>query len=258
MPDLGPTLVLRGLTLRVQNLERQLRFYQGLLGLELVRREGNRVELAPAGGGFGLELVHEPSAPLRPRPTLGLYHFALLLPSRRALGEVVQHLLDARYPTFEGASDHGVSEAVYLSDPEGNGIELYRDRPRAEWPRRENRLSMGNQPLDFFGLLSEVKAPGPLDPTTRLGHIHLHVADLDEAEAFFTGLGMEVTQRDFPGARFFAADGYHHHVGVNLWAQNRLAPANATGLLGYRIALLGRGPETLQDPNGAWVRLEPL
>ncbi|RDI96095.1 glyoxalase [Meiothermus sp. QL-1] len=252
------TLALRGVSLRVRDLERQLAFYQGLLGLEVLRQAKSRVVLAPGQRGFFLELVHVPTAPLRPRPTLGLYHFALLLPSRRALAEVVQHLLDARYPTFEGASDHGVSEAVYLSDPEGNGVELYRDRPRAEWPRREGELAMGNRPLDFFGLLSQVETPGPLHPATTLGHIHLHVPDLDQAETFFTGLGLQVTQRDLPGARFFAADGYHHHVGVNLWAQNRLAPASATGLLAYRIALRGQKPGVLRDPNGALVELEPL
>ncbi len=254
----NPSLALRGLTLRVQNLERQMAFYCGLLGLEVVRQEGAQTDLAPAGGGFTLTLEHDPQAPLRPQPTLGLYHFALLLSNRGPLAAVFRRLVEARYPYFQGAADHGVSEALYLSDPEGNGIELYRDRPREAWPMREGRLAMVSQPLDLETLLAEAPKGAGLEAQTTLGHLHLHVGDLDEAQAFFEGLGLRLTQGDYPGARFLAADGYHHHIGINRWAQGRTASAQATGLLGYRLALRGRSAQTLTDPNGAWVTLEPL
>ncbi|WP_337870981.1 VOC family protein [Meiothermus sp.] len=256
--DSHKTLALTALTLRVQNLERQLAFYGDLLGLEVVQRQGPQTELALPGRHFTLTLQHEPSAPLRPQPTLGLYHFALLLPSRVALAAVFRRLVEARYPHFQGASDHGVSEALYLADPEGNGIELYRDRPRAEWPFRGDRLAMVSERLELEALLAEAKAGRGLVPQTTLGHIHLHVGDLDKAQAFFQGLGMELTQGDYPGARFLAADGYHHHIGINLWARGRTAPAHSTGLLAYEIALQNRPPQTLTDPNGAWVQIVPL
>ncbi|MDW8424575.1 MAG: VOC family protein [Meiothermus sp.] len=252
------SLSLTGLTLRVQHIERQLAFYRDLLGLEVVDQQGPRTDLAPAGRAFTLTLLHDPSAPLRPQPTLGLYHFALLLPSRAALAAVFRRLVEARYPHFQGASDHGVSEALYLADPEGNGLELYRDRPRLEWPFRGGRLAMVSERLDLQALLSEARSSGPLDPQTTLGHLHLHVRDLDEAQAFYEGLGLALMQGDYPGARFLAADGYHHHIGINLWARGRTAPKEATGLLAYQIALRGRSPQTLTDPNGAEVRVLAL
>ncbi len=234
---------LLGLSLRVRDLEAMRAFYGRVLGLE-----GEGV-LRPPGGGFYLELVHDPQAPLRPVGSLGLYHFALLLPDRKALAGVALRLLEAR-AHFEGASDHGVSEALYFRDPEGNGLELYRDQPQEAWPPR-----MFTRALDLKALLQEAQGAHPLPEGTRLGHIHLHVESLKEAEAFFAGrLGMAVTERGYPGALFFAWDGYHHHVGANTWA-HFLPPPKATGLLGYALLdPLGR-EETLLDPTGAQVVL---
>jgi catechol 2,3-dioxygenase len=224
---------LRALALRVRDLDAALGFYADVLGLPVKRREGGRVELAPGGGAFTLELVHAPDAPARPHPSIGLYHFALLLPDRPALAAVIRRLMAAGRPP-DGASDHRVSEAFYLSDPEGNGIELYRDRPRADWPGRDGSVEMSTEPLDVAGLLAEAPGPGPLDPATRFGHIHLHVADLADGERFYAGaLGLEVTQRSYSGALFLSAGGYHHHVGINLWARGRRAPEGAAGLVGY-------------------------
>ncbi|MBF6595435.1 MAG: VOC family protein [Thermaceae bacterium] len=255
---MNPTLKLSGLTLRVRNLEAQLAFYRDLLGMQAVSQEGNRTDLALSGGEFTLRLVHVPSAPLRPQSTLGLYHFALLLPSRPALAAVFRRLLEGEYPNFQGASDHGVSEALYLADPEGNGIELYRDRPRAQWPGQGQKVEMYTRPLDLEQLLAEAPHSTGLDAQTTFGHIHLHVADLDQAEQFFTGLGMQVTQRDYPGARFLAADGYHHHVGSNLWARGRTAPPESTGLSEYRLAIRDRPSQSLSDPNGITVHVDRL
>jgi catechol 2,3-dioxygenase len=252
-PIPASSLTLTGLTLRVQNLERQLAFYRDLLGLKVISSQGLQTDLAPAGRHFTLTLLNEPSAPLRPQPTLGLYHFALLLPSRPALAAIFRRLVEARYPHFQGASDHGVSEAIYLADPEGNGLELYRDRPRADWPFRKGRLAMVSERLNLEALLSEVPKSGLVAPQTTLGHLHLHVGDLDQAQGFFEQLGMKLTQGDYPGARFLAADGYHHHIAINLWARGPTAPVGSTGLLGYQIVIRGQVSRTLTDPSGALI-----
>ena len=243
---------LLGLTLRVRDLKAQLAFYRDLLGLE-VEADPPRYRLFPRGRGFLLDLIHDPEAPLRPYPSVGLYHFALLLPDRRPLTGVFQRLLEAGVH-FEGAADHGVSEALYFRDPEGNGLELYRDRPRGEWP--EGPL-MFTAPLNLESLLAENPRPAPLPPETLLGHLHLHVPDLEEAEAFFAGrLRMAVTLRTYPGALFFAWDGYHHHAGANVWTGKRLAPEGSTGLVGYALeAPAGVPPGLYQDPTGVQVRV---
>ena len=243
---------LPGLTLRVRDLKAQLAFYRDLLGLRL-EADPPRYRLTPGNQGFFLNLIHDPQAPLRPYPSVGLYHFALLLPHRKALAGVFQRLLEAG-AHFEGAADHGVSEALYFRDPEGNGLELYRDRPRGEWPQGP---LMFTAPLSLARLLRESPGPSPLPPETLLGHIHLHVPDLAEAEAFFSGtLGMAVTLRTYPGALFFAWDGYHHHVGANTWAGKRLAPEGSTGLLGYvLLAPPGVPPGLYPDPSGAQVEV---
>lgn len=266
---------LQSLRLRVKDLEAELGFYRALLGLEILEQDGNLTRLAPQGKGFTLELLHDPTAPLRPRPVLGLYHFALLLPDHSSLAAVFRRLVEARYPSWEGASDHGVSEALYLRDPEGNGLELYRDRPRSEWPRSSSGVAMYSRRLDLDRLLTAAPEPASLPPDTLLGHLHLHVADLDEAERFFTQTtNMQVTQRNYPGARFLAVGEYHHHLGINTWAEGRTAPEGSTGLISYtwqsgesrdeletRLNHLGlefmASPQgfTLTDPNGNALHL---
>lgn len=221
------------LRLRVRDRARALAFYSDLLGLRVAEEDGGTIRLAPPGRGFVLELEHAPQAAPRPVGSVGLYHFALLLPDRVALAQVVRRLMDAEWP-LEGASDHGVSEAFYLSDPEGNGLELYRDRPRELWPWRSGELRMVTKALDVASVLREAQRAAPLHPDTRFGHVHLYVAELAAAEAFYAGqLGLEVTQRSYPGALFFAAGGYHHHVGANVWGTRRRAPEDSTGLVRY-------------------------
>ncbi len=238
------------LTLRVQNLDRMRAFYGEVLGLQEVERTDEGVRFAPEGDRFTLTLLHSPSSPLHPLGAIGLYHFALLLPDRPSLARVVRRLLLANWP-LEGSSDHGVSEAFYLTDPEGNGIELYRDRPPDSWPRRDGELAMFTRPLDVRRLLQESSQAGPLDPQTRFGHIHLHVDDLARAEAFYGEiLGLSVTQRSYPGALFLAAGDYHHHVGLNVWGSRRWPPEGATGLVSYTWRIPGEAVEALK----AWLR----
>lgn len=222
---------LGGLVLRVRDARRMRGFYQDVLGLRPDPVEPDR--LTTGEGGVVVHTHHDPDAPVRPPGVVGLYHFALLLPGRAALAAVVRRLLEAEWP-IEGASDHGVSEALYLRDPEGNGIELYRDRPKDLWPVRDGELQMVTRALDLQGLLRESRTPAPLDPQTRLGHVHLHVDDLRSGEAFYAGaLGLRVTQRGYPGALFLAAGDYHHHVGLNVWGSRRRAADGATGLVRY-------------------------
>jgi catechol 2,3-dioxygenase len=185
----------------------------------------------------------------------GLYHFALVVPDRPALGAIFRRLIDLREP-FEGMADHLVSEALYIRDPEGNGIELYRDRPKQEWSYLpDGQVRMVSDPIDSDGILGSAGAASPLDPETRLGHIHLHVYDLAATELFFTGeLGLSRTAH-IPGALFFAAGDYHHHVGSNTWAPAAvIPPSDATGLLSYTWKVDdGVIRDAITDPIGAQV-----
>ena len=231
-----PDTTIASVHLTVRDLGRTAAFYAERLGFALHRRGAESAALG-AGGPDLLVLVGSPGAP-RVRGTAGLYHLAVLLPSRRDLGRAVAHLLAARTP-LAGASDHGVSEAIYLADPEGNGIEIYRDRPRAEWPREGGELRMTTDSLDLEGLVGEAGArggnTGALPSATRIGHVHLHVADLEAAERFYVGvLGFERTARLGRSALFVAAGGYHHHIGLNTWAGEG-APAPPPGAAGLRL-----------------------
>jgi catechol 2,3-dioxygenase len=205
--------------LTVTDLARSLAFYEGVCGLIPERRNG-RVRLAPAGGTALVDLTERRD--LRaPSAGPGLFHLALLLPSRTELARALVRLEAHRWP-LHGASDHGVSEALYLADPDGHGIEIYADRPRATWRHAGGEVHMVTEPLDLRSLLADLppgeSASSGLPRGTVVGHVHLRVRDLDQAEAFFAGvLGLDVTVRDYPGARFFSAGGYHHHVGTNVW-----------------------------------------
>lgn len=270
--------------LQVRDLRHSLAFYRDLLGFREIGRKGSTVMLSAIGSPPPVLVLTERRG-ARPKPprTTGLYHVAIRLPTRRDLARVFRRLLEHEWP-FHGFSDHGVSEALYLPDPDGNGLELYRDRPRAQWPWRQGRLAMVTKPLDVEDLLREA-ASEPWDGLpagTDIGHIHLHVADLEEAEAFYSGvLGLAVTQRDYPGARFFAAGGYHHHIGTNTWAGREAPPPppDAVGLRAFtlvvpdEVAWMGireraqtaglpvresSGVLFLEDPsaNRLWVTLE--
>lgn len=237
---------LAGLTLRTRDREPLTSFYRDLMGLSASGSDGT-VRLSPGNGRFTLTLEITPQAPVRPARALGLYHFAFLLPTRAALGAVLRRLVE-KGSEVDGASDHIVSEAVYLRDPEGNGIELARDRPRKAWRYTNGQLTMLSELLDVDGLLAAAPAASGLDKSTRLGHVHLSVDDLPRGEVFYAGgLGLTVTQRTYPGALFLAAGDYHHHLGMNIWGARRPAPPGATGLVNY----------TWRVPAGTLDALEP-
>ncbi|MCK5313844.1 MAG: VOC family protein [Anaerolineales bacterium] len=228
-------------SLTVGDLKRSLDFYQSVLGLSIHHRENGRALLG-AGGPDLLELLEQPGARQVPGRT-GLYHFAVLVPSRTQLAFSLKNILETQTPV-QGFADHLVSEAIYLPDPDGNGIEIYRDRPRDQWRQEDGRLRMATDPLDLDGLLAELEGHDEpwsgLHPKTVIGHIHLHVRDIPEAESFYRDvLGFDLMLRYGPSAAFLSAGGYHHHLGVNTWAGVGAPPPpqDAVGLRWYEIRL---------------------
>ena len=220
-------------------------FYERVIGLRAIASEDGVTALG-AGDASLVELVSDPDAPPRPPRTTGLFHLALLVPARADLTRALRRVFENGWH-LSGASDHLVSEALYLSDPEGNGIELYRDRPREEWPREGDEIAMATLPLDLEDLLADPGAgdDAPAMPAgTVLGHVHLQVKDLDSAAAFWVdALGLDVTASLYPGALFVSAGGYHHHVGLNTWAGEGAPrpPDGATGLVHFELVLPDAG-----------------
>lgn len=207
--------------LQVADLDRSLAYYQQIVGLRVLRREDGVAELGPHGEDTVLVELHEKPGvhPVPRRGRIGLYHFAILLPERAALGRFVRHL--AETGTYAGMSDHFVSEAVYLTDPDGLGIEVYADRPRSRWRYEGPQLYMTTEPLDVRSLVAESGSePWTGAPAgTVIGHVHLYVDDLARgAEFYHEGLGFDKVVWNYPGALFLSAGGYHHHLGTNTWA----------------------------------------
>ena len=237
---IDPATSIGAVQLTVADLERVQRFYEQAIGLETLERTDSLVRLG-AGGETLVELSGDPGAPPRPPGTTGLFHLAILVPSRADLARSLRRVVNAG-GRFTGASDHHVSEALYLNDPEGNGIEIYRDRPRSEWRYSGGRLEMATLPLDLDELVAELGSDdpegGPVPAGTRIGHVHLNVSDLDSSEAFYAGaLGLDVTVRGYPGALFLSAGGYHHRIGLNTWAGEGAPPPppGARGLASYEL-----------------------
>lgn len=223
LPD---AMALGRVHLQVSDLARSLSYYQDVLGFRVLRRDMGRATLGANGSDTPLiELDELPGAiPAPSSGRLGLYHFAILLPERAALGRFVAHL--AEIGAQAGASDHLVSEAIYLHDPDGLGIEVYADRPRSTWQHEGRQLVMDTKPLDVPDLV--LAAGGQpwtgMPPGTIVGHVHLYVGDIDQAAAFFhAALGLDAVIWSYPGALFLSAGGYHHHLGVNTWAGRRAA-----------------------------------
>jgi catechol 2,3-dioxygenase len=238
-PTLDPATQMGLVALGVADLSRSLAFYTEAFGFAVLEHAHPRATLG-VGSTPLLLLNEEPGA--RPWPHdrygyTGLYHFAILVPSRVDLGRWLSHWLAAGY-AMPGQGDHLVSEALYLTDPDGNGIEIYRDRPRAEWQWDSGRVRMAVDPVDIQGLLTEAaRHDDPwqgLAAGTRLGHMHLQVGDIAQAEAFYHGiLGFDVVAA-MPSALFISAGGYHHHIGMNIWHSRGADPA-PTGIAGLRF-----------------------
>jgi catechol 2,3-dioxygenase len=227
-PVLPADTTLGAVQLRVADLARALDFYARGLGLAVWERDARTAVLGVGERPLLRLVAHEGLRPADPHAA-GLYHTAFLFPDRAALATVVRHLL-AQGQRFTGASDHLVSEAFYLDDPDGNGVELYRDRPRAEWPRDGDGIAMATLPLDAEALLAEaaeryVGAPAG----TVVGHVHLQVGDVAAAQHFYCDvLGFAVMARFGSAALFVAAGGYHHHLGLNVWRSRGAGPGPRT------------------------------
>ena len=246
-------------SLTVRDLDRSIAFYRDVLGFTEAGspKEGaasTAISLGPPGGPVLIELHEYTNAIPKPRRSAGLYHFAILVPSRAALGRSLRRLSEKRWP-LTGASDHLVSEALYLDDPDGLGIEIYRDRLRSEWPVRNGQLLMATDPLDLQSVHDEPGAESPwtgLETGTVIGHVHLHVPHLDTAEQFYCGrIGFEPTVRGYPGALFVAAGGYHHHLGLNTWTGIGAPPPpdNAVGLRSFTIESTAVEPAAFDDES---------
>lgn len=241
MTTLPDTLRLGAVHLTVADAERSTAFYRDALGLQVHGGEGATVALGV--GANDLVVLHEEPGARPAGRHAGLFHVALRHPSREELARALTRLLDHGV-RVEGAADHGVSEALYLSDPDANGLELYADRPREAWPpgRGGARVGMFTAPLDGQGLLDTVRDQEPRarsDPGLTVGHVHLHVGDLVRAMAFYRDtLGLE-RMAGYPGAEFLAVGGYHHHLGVNTWAGEGVGPAppGTVGLRRWTIVL---------------------
>jgi catechol 2,3-dioxygenase len=215
-------------------------FYSTGLGfLRVIREDGSYAFTAQTGGPPLIILRENRTAARRARRSAGLYHIALRVPSRAELGRLL-----IRGIPLHGGADHGVSEALYLDDFDGNGIEIYVDRPAADWKYDGNQVAMVTEVLDQQGLLAAAGTSPiietPIHPDTTVGHVHLRVTSLTEAEHFYANiLGLDITQRNFHGALLFSYGGYHHHIGVNVWESlaGLPLPSNRVGLLGVTVAL---------------------
>ena len=236
--------------IKVLDLEREVAFYDRF-GLTQISADANSAVFGADGDPI-LRLTGLPDGKERPPHTAGLYHFAVLLPTEKELGGFLQRSLEQRLP-LTGTADHFVSQALYFDDPEGNGIEVYADRPRSEWQYPGGRLNIGTDHLDFERLLRIADPTRPkFSPGTVLGHMHLNVTDLDASQAFYEALGMELMAQAGHVMRFMSWDGYHHHLGINILEGRHAAPVRpeVRGLRGFQIRRLER---RANDHNGVEV-----
>ncbi|MEK4137164.1 VOC family protein [Kurthia sp. FSL E2-0154] len=234
-----PNLFIQNVTLKVSNLSRSIDFYTEIIGFRVLQQEEGRVTLTADGQHALITLVEVPNAQFV-RGATGLYHFALLLPSRKDLGNLIQHFIQKNVQI--GAGDHDVSEALYLSDPDGNGIEMYIDRPTDTWKWDSNgQVYMTTDPVQFQSVLREADGTWsglPID--TVMGHIHLSVRNLQESEDFYTSLlDYAVVSRYGGQALFISTGGYHHHIGLNTWHSEgaEALPKDAVGIQSYTVQL---------------------
>ncbi|WP_088810526.1 MULTISPECIES: VOC family protein [Listeria] len=270
---------LGAVVLKVADLAKMAAFYAEVIGLVKQAESEEKVLFGAKNDGDTLLVLEKLTNGVRPNmPRTGLFHTAFLVPNRAALGDMLIHLIKSKYP-LSGAGDHAYSEAIYLADPEGNGIEIYRDRPFAKWRINED----GTYPA----VTEEVDADAIIDaatreefhqihPETKIGHVHLQVSDIEATEEFYGNiLGLNI-QTKIPSARFFAEGRYHHHIGSNIWAGTNLLPRaeNETGLAYFtivtskfkewetRLAKAGFKMEKrhfgvqVSDPNGILIMLQ--
>lgn len=253
----GPITTVETVTLTVRDAERVAAFYRDVLGLKILDRSDGTTRLG--ADKPLLDLVHDAGAEISSAREAGLFHTAFLLPTRADLGAWLRFAAE-RGVKLDGAADHAVSEAVYLADPEGNGIEIYADKPVDVWPWANGEVQFVNDPLDFAGIAEAASAAWDGAPDgTIVGHIHLRVGEIAAARDFYAGvLGLPITASTYPGAHFYGAHGYHHHVGNNIWSSRGAGPrrAGTTGLANVRFGAEGSldGLAAAAEARGLTVR----
>ena len=268
-----PHMFVGQLELKVINIERSLAFYQNAIGFQILEQSSKKAVLT-ADGQTPLLTIEQPENVKKKQPnTTGLYHFAILLPARSDLAKVLRHFIQIGYP-LHGGSDHLVSEALYLADPDGNGIEIYADRPSSTWNWKNGEVVMATEPLNVESLLAEGKGESweGLPADSLIGHIHLHVSDLQKAEEFYIkGLGFHVVNRYGRQALFISTGGYHHHIGLNTWngAGAPMPPENSAGLKWFSLVLpteearnkiierLQKIRASVKEENGVYMTKDP-
>src|SRR5581483_8866648 len=239
---MNPSMKIGDVSLNVSDLSRSLDFYQNILGFKIIGKpSGEKALLSAAGASsYLVELLQVKENPEPKRA--GLYHFAILLPERKYLADMLQNLRENRDQVhFDGLADHLVSEAIYLRDPDFNGVEIYRDRPASEWSWSGSRIEMATLPLDTSDLLRESTDQGwkKMPIKTTIGHVHLHVRNVAKAIKFYNEiLGLNLTAT-IPSAAFFAAGKYHHHIAANTWLGTDISPAlsESVGLNHFSIVM---------------------
>ncbi|KPB03217.1 VOC family protein [Bacillus sp. CHD6a] len=276
----SPATFVQEVTINVENLQRSIAFYTTIIGFKLIEQKESLAVFSANGQTPLLTIVQPKEIKPKQQRNTGLYHFALLLPSRADLGGIFHHFI-AHGVRLQGASDHLVSEALYLTDPDGNGIEIYRDRPKEEWKWNGSEVEMASVALDVENLLKEGEDTvwEALPKETVMGHIHLHVSELKDTEQFYTnGLGFEVVTRYGAEALFISTERYHHHIGLNTWngvgapapegnsvglvwfslvfsnVDEKLAAVDRLRSLGYRVEIWD-GQHFVQDPSGNKIKL---
>jgi catechol 2,3-dioxygenase len=258
--------------LQIDSLQRSIEYYVDVLGLQVLERGADAAGLGAAGGDRPLVWLHAKTG-LKPAPrrgAYGLYHFAILLPDRAALGHFAEHL--SRAGVRVGMADHLVSEALYLMDPDGLGIEVYADRPPNSWRHHDRELSMTTDPLDIDNVIAEGRGHvwNGVPIGTTMGHVHLHVGKLEEADVFYhRALGFDKTVWSYPGALFLSAGGYHHHLGTNTWSPGPSATDDQARLLEWEIVVpsaddavaaarsLRAAGFSAQDAGTGWTAADP-
>lgn len=281
-PVLHPATRMGPVTLAVADLGRSVDFYSRVLGMQTLSQQNGAATMG-VGSTPLLYLQEQPGAQRQPARSTGLYHVAVLVPSRPDLGRVILSLAREQYP-ISGFGDHYVSEAMYLDDPDGNGLEIYRDRPRDEWRWQGTQVVMGTEPVDVDGVIASVEDPDApfagMPEGTTIGHVHLKVKDITQSRGFYHGvLGFDVMAQ-MPSALFISAGRYHHHLGMNTWHSRGAPPppADSVGLREYTILvpdaavrdqMTGRLDDAgmkyqrqaedvlLDDPSGIRLRITP-
>lgn len=251
-----PNIYPQKINLKVTNIQTSLQFYEGVLGFKVLHRTTNEASLTTDGEQVLVHLSQPDGIQKKEPRRTGLYHFAILLPSRNELAKIIRHFIKVNYP-LQGASNHDVSEALYLADPDGNGIEIYADRAHKSWEWENDQIVMGTNALDVQSIMSEWDGSewSGMPKETIMGHIHLHVNNIEAARSFYCdGLGFEVVTSYGNQALFISTGKYHHHLGLNIW-NGTMAVAPSTNSAGMAFFTLVFPKEKLE---AALVRLRAM